>query len=161
MEWNLGSPEVQSPAQVPAPGYTPPEMGVPVQGGSGGIQYETEDGTPLNIQNQDGTPLDLGALQPGESVTVYGTDSGAPQEIAPPQQVQGNQPQPEVNVPVITAEEMAQVEKSQREFGNMVLAILIGIGLVFVAGVVLIVRSVRKRSRKKREALENDLVGSV
>lgn len=128
--------------------------------GGGEIQYETEDGTPLNLQNADGTPLDITAIPPGGSVEIYGPGAGYGPGESPQtpgtQQIPGGAPQSEVSVPVITAEEMAAVEKSQKEFGDMVLLALIGFSLMVVTAVVLTIREVRKRRRKKREAFADE-----
>lgn len=144
--------------------YTIPDSGSgqatePYVGG-GEIQYETEDGTPLNLQNADGTPLDITAIPPGGSVEIYGPAEGygpgeAPQ-LPGKQQIPGGAPQSEVSVPVITAEEMAAVEKSQKEFADMVLLALIGFSLLVVTAVVLTIREVRKRRNKKRNALADE-----
>jgi hypothetical protein len=134
------------------PETAPQEVGAPPQGG-GGMQYETADGTPLNLQNADGAPLDISAIPPGSSAEVYGPGVSAPQP-APAQQAPSSQPQ--FDVTPMTPEEMAQVEKEQRDFGNAVLAALIGFALVLLTTGVLIARGIRGRKRMKAEALADD-----
>jgi hypothetical protein len=147
LDYGPGVP-AQAPPAGPAQVYTPPQVGTAPE--VGGMQFETADGTPLNLQNADGTPLDISAIPPGGSVEVYGPGESAPIQQAPVQQA------PAEVVPAESVPSNAQLElevqqaaKSAKEFADMLLVVAAAALLAITTTVALIVRSVRKRRSAK------------
>lgn len=146
-------------APMPAPAaphqeYTTPEYVGPPAGG--GMQFETEDGTPFDMSGvAPGGPDQIGYADPEQL-------RGVPLQPAP-----ANPNPPQVMTQAEMDAALAETEKRNKEFGDLVLKVLIGGFVVFVLMIVLIVRSARKRRARrlaKRELAQAEasaLEGSV
>ncbi|MCU1539877.1 MAG: hypothetical protein JWM01_824 [Arthrobacter sp.] len=147
LDYGTGTP-AQAPPAGPAQVYTPPQVGTAPE--MGGMQFETADGTPLNLQSADGIPLDISAIPPGGSVQVYGPGGPGPLQQAPAEVIPAEvAPAESVLSDAQLQLEVEQAAKSAKEFGDMLIAVA-AVALVVIATiVVLIVRSVRKRRGRR------------